>query len=104
MRLRFWMPDQVRHDGRELSGFLNCDTVSIAGIQRDKIGVNKQFYVYILASKRNGPLYTGVTSNLIQRIWQHKNNMIQGFTGKYVEKSMEITAYRKNESAMEKFI
>jgi putative endonuclease len=31
----------------------------------------KQFYVYILASKPNGTLYTGVTSNLIQRVWQH---------------------------------
>ncbi len=43
----------------------------------------KQFYVYILASKRNGTLYTGVTSNLIQRVWQHKNNKADGFTKKY---------------------
>lgn len=39
--------------------------------------------VYILASKRNGTLYTGVTSNLVQRIWQHKNNMVAGFTEKH---------------------
>ena len=39
--------------------------------------------VYILASRRNGTLYTGVTSNLIQRIWQHKNDLVQGFTQKY---------------------
>ncbi len=45
--------------------------------------MNKQFYVYILASKRNGTLYTGVTSNLVQRVWQHKNNVIEGFTQKY---------------------
>ena len=45
--------------------------------------MNKQFYVYILASKRNGTLYTGVTSNLVQRVWQHKNNVIEGFTKKY---------------------
>jgi putative endonuclease len=45
--------------------------------------MNKQFYVYILASKRNGTLYTGVTSNLVQRVWQHKNNVIEGFTTKY---------------------
>jgi putative endonuclease len=45
--------------------------------------MNKQFYVYILASKRNGTLYTGVTSNLVQRVWQHKNNAIEGFTSKY---------------------
>jgi len=39
--------------------------------------------VYILASKYNGTLYIGVTSNLIQRIWQHKNNLSDGFTKKY---------------------
>jgi len=43
----------------------------------------KQYFVYILASKRNGTLYTGVTSNLIKRIWEHKNNQIEGFTKKY---------------------
>jgi len=45
--------------------------------------MQKQFYVYILASKRNGTLYTGVTSNLVQRVWQHKNNLNEGFTQKY---------------------
>ena len=45
--------------------------------------VTKQFFVYILASKRNGTLYTGITSNLIKRVWQHKNNIIEGFTQKY---------------------
>ena len=39
--------------------------------------------VYILASQRNGTLYTGVTSHLVQRIWQHKNNVVKGFTQKY---------------------
>jgi putative endonuclease len=53
------------------------------GSRENKIRVNKPFYVYILASKRNGTLYTGVTSNLIQRVWQHKNNIIKGFTQKY---------------------
>jgi putative endonuclease len=43
----------------------------------------KQPAVYILASKRNGTLYTGVTSDLVQRIWQHKNNVVKGFTEKY---------------------
>lgn len=42
-----------------------------------------QAYVYILASQRNGTLYTGVTSNLIKRIWQHKNDVVQGFSEKY---------------------
>lgn len=36
--------------------------------------------VYILASRRNGTLYIGVTSNLIQRIWQHREGTVPGFT------------------------
>jgi len=40
----------------------------------------KQPAVYILASKRNGTLYTGVTSNLTQRIWQHRNEVVEGFS------------------------
>ena len=39
--------------------------------------------VYILASKRNGTLYVGVTSNLVQRVWQHKNDFAEGFTKRY---------------------
>lgn len=45
--------------------------------------MEKQFYVYILASKRKGTLYIGVTSALAQRVWQHKNSVVQGFTEKY---------------------
>jgi putative endonuclease len=43
----------------------------------------KQPCVYFLASRKNGTLYVGVTSNLVQRIWQHKNNLAAGFTKKY---------------------
>jgi len=42
-----------------------------------------QYFVYILASKRNGTLYIGVTSDLIRRIHEHKHNMVEGFTQKY---------------------
>jgi putative endonuclease len=37
----------------------------------------------MLASKRNGTIYTGVTSHLVKRIWEHKNNVVDGFTKKY---------------------
>ena len=43
----------------------------------------KQPFVYILASRRNGTLYIGVTSNLAQRVWLHKSGMSDGFTKKY---------------------
>lgn len=43
----------------------------------------KQPAVYILASKRNGTLYTGVTSDLHKRIWEHKNDLVEDFTTKY---------------------
>ncbi len=39
--------------------------------------------VYILASQKNGTLYIGVTGNLVQRIWQHKNDLVEGFTKRY---------------------
>ena len=48
----------------------------------------KQPAVYILANKRNGTLYTGITSDLIKRVWQHKNNVIEGFTKKYHIKNL----------------
>jgi putative endonuclease len=43
----------------------------------------KQPCVYLLANKRNGTLYVGVTSNLVQRVWQHKNDLVEGFTKRY---------------------
>ncbi len=43
----------------------------------------KQYYLYILASKKNGTLYIGITNDLVRRIYEHKNNLIDGFTKKY---------------------
>lgn len=38
---------------------------------------------YILASQKNGTLYIGVTSNLVKRVWEHKNDFVEGFTSRY---------------------
>jgi putative endonuclease len=51
-------------------------------------------YVYILASKKNGTLYTGVTSDLVKRVWEHKNKTFKGFTSKYnVDKLVYFEIY-----------
>jgi len=46
------------------------------------------YFVYILASKRNGTLYTGITNDLTRRMWEHKSGYIKGFTDKYGVKSL----------------
>ncbi|WP_223669216.1 GIY-YIG nuclease family protein [Kangiella shandongensis] len=50
--------------------------------------MEKQGYVYILALKPNGVLYIGVTSNLVKRIWEHKQGEAEGFTNKYNVKQL----------------
>lgn len=45
--------------------------------------VDKAYYVYILASKRNGTLYIGVTSDIVRRVGQHRERLIDGFTQRY---------------------
>ena len=48
----------------------------------------KQPVTYIMASKRNGTLYTGVTSDLVKRVWQHREGHGGGFTARYLCKSL----------------
>ena len=60
--------------------------------------VTKLFYVYILASGQNGTLYIGVTSNLLQRVWQHKEGFADGFTKRYNIKS--LVWYEQHEEAV----
>ena len=43
----------------------------------------KTYHIYILASGKNGTLYVGITNNLIKRVWEHKNKLVEGFTKKY---------------------
>jgi putative endonuclease len=41
------------------------------------------FFVYLLANRRNGTLYTGMTDDLVRRVWQHRTGAVPGFTSKY---------------------
>ncbi|MGB7054145.1 MAG: GIY-YIG nuclease family protein [bacterium] len=50
--------------------------------------MSKHYFVYILASKRNGTLYVGITSNIVKRVWEHKNKVVNGFTKKYDVKNL----------------
>ncbi len=60
----------------------------------------KPFYVYILASKRNGTLYTGMTDDLGRRVFEHKTKVIKGFTAKYgVDILVWCEAHETRESA-----
>jgi putative endonuclease len=59
----------------------------------------KRYFVYILASQRNGTLYVGSTSSLIQRIWQHKNNAFVGFTSKY--QVHQLVYYEEHQNIVE---
>ena len=61
----------------------------------------KQAHVYILASARNGTLYVGVTSQLVQRIWQHKNHVLEGFSQRYkVTQLVWFEAHERMEAAI----
>jgi len=65
--------------------------------------MNRQPAVYILASKRNGTLYVGVTSGLIKRVWEHKNNVVKGFTERYsVHQLVWYELHETMESAIRK--
>jgi len=59
----------------------------------------RTYYVYILASKKNGTLYIGITSDLIKRIFEHKQGLVEGFTKKYNVK--KLVYYEKTDSVEE---
>jgi len=60
-----------------------------------------QYYVYILASGKHGTLYIGVTSDLVKRIYEHKNDLIEGFTQKY---SVHVLVYFEATASVESAI
>ncbi len=68
------------------------------------------YYVYILASRKNGTLYTGVTNNLMRRVFEHKKGFIKGFTQKYnvhrlvyFEETSDIQSALKREKQLKKW-
>lgn len=70
----------------------------------------KSYYAYILASKWNGTLYIGITSNLLRRIWEHKNNLDESFTKKYdvhmlvyYEDTKDVSGALKREKQLKKW-
>ncbi len=64
---------------------------------------NKQPIVYMLASQKYGTLYVGVTSDLVKRVWQHKNNQVDGFTKKYgVHNLVWYEVHRSMEAAIKR--
>ena len=90
-----WIAKIPKHRSRNLlfggyvelkSGFLDCAPKKTrrfvipakAGIQN-----MRQYFLYILASKRNGTLYVGVTSDLERRVYEHRHTLVEGFTKKY---------------------
>ena len=65
--------------------------------------MEKRFYVYMLASKRNGTLYLGVTSDIVKRVWQHKNGPAEGFTKKYgIKRLVYYEIHEDAENAMKR--
>jgi putative endonuclease len=63
----------------------------------------EKYFVYILASKKNGTLYVGVTGDLIHRIYEHKNDLIDGFTKKYqVHQLVYFEPHSRIEQAIER--
>ena len=65
--------------------------------------MEKQYYVYILASHKNGTLYVGVSSDLVRRIWEHKNKAVKGFTSKYgVDRLVYYEIFDDTENAIKR--
>ncbi|MDZ7623823.1 MAG: GIY-YIG nuclease family protein [Ignavibacteriaceae bacterium] len=71
----------------------------------------KQYFLYIMASKKNGTLYIGVTNNLVRRVYEHKEGLVEGFTKKYNVKILvyyevfkDVYEAIKREKAMKKWL
>ena len=61
----------------------------------------KAYYIYLMTNKNNNVIYTGITSNLIKRVYEHNNKLIDGFTKKYnIDKLVYFEQFADPESAI----
>ena len=72
--------------------------------------MDKHYYVYMLASQRNGTLYVGVTSDIVKRVWEHREGIVEGFTKKHNVKCLvwfeaheDVTAALTREKQIKKW-
>jgi len=64
---------------------------------------SRMFYVYMLASKPYGTLYIGTTSDLVRRVWEHKYNVVLGFTKRYgVDQLVWFEAHQSRDAALQR--
>jgi len=71
---------------QSLTRFINIEISIILDINREKQGIkmgDRRYFVYIMTNKNNNVLYTGMTNNLVWRVYQHKNKLLKGFTNRY---------------------
>ena len=66
-----------------LSNHSKCDNTVIASKAKQSLVIMKNYFVYILTNTNNKVFYTGMTNSLIQRVWEHKSKLIDGFNKKY---------------------
>lgn len=75
------MPQSSKSKAKEILKQVQDDTEYFLYAQ--EISMEKTYYVYIITNKLNSVLYIGITSNLVKRIWEHKNKVVDGFSNKY---------------------
>ena len=75
------MPQSSKSKAKEILKQVQDDTEYFLYAQ--EISMEKTYYVYIITNKLNSVLYIGITSNLVKRIWEHKNKVVDGFSNQY---------------------
>lgn len=75
------LPQSSKSKAKEILKQVQDDTEYFLYAQ--EISMEKTYYVYIITNKLNSVLYIGITSNLVKRIWEHKNKVVDGFSNKY---------------------